>query len=111
MTQTKKLLQIAQTLAQVLPACGSVVVFGHHLVRPGDVLYELVEAEATDEALRIHLHLTLTGKDEWIEVIGPSHVQLSSSALRVREATTVRAFGTDWTRPPGETEAALVLGD
>jgi len=102
--------QAAAEVKKSVKICGTIEVWGDHLVRPGDQLYDLTEARADGDTLKIKLHLAMDNSDVQIEVEGADGAKVSKGALKVRSAKRVRAFGTDYTPPAGSKEPALHLG-
>jgi hypothetical protein len=89
---------------------GTVQVWGAHVVRPSDQVFEVKTASFSAGVLRVVLFLALDGEERLVEVEGPRGAKVSKAGLRVAEASRVRVFGQEFTQPAGASAPALFLG-
>ncbi len=102
--------KLAAATRKAVKPCGTIKVWGSHLVRPGDQIYDLVDVKADGKTLRIKLHLAMDNSDVQIDVEEPEGGKVAKGGLTVQGAKRVRAFGTEFTQPAGAKEPALILG-
>ena len=87
--------------------CGLLQIWRVDVFRRGDVIYDVKDASADGELLRIDLRLPGNGSAELLEIETPAQASLSDGSLRIEAAQRIRGFGREWR--PGRRGPAVVM--
>ena len=88
--------QLAESIKKNIKTCGILKIWGGDVFRPGDFMYEIADARADGEILKISLFHRPDGSKEQLEIERPAKAKVAAGSLRIAGAARITGFGRDF---------------